>query len=183
MSSTRPWCHQNPSPYAPTSRLFLNLCHVAVPEVPGADLTDLSDLADAGEALNSGDRIDRARVLEAWEDCLAAPDWAGDPVWIHGDLLAGNLLVHEGRLSAVIDFGALGLGDPAVDLIAAWQFVTAEHRDAFRARLGVDDATWARGRGWGLVAVLPTPSDLADDSELAVRHRRRLDEVVADLTR
>lgn len=98
----------------------------------------------------AGDRIDRARVLAAWEDCLAAPDWAGDPTWIHGDLLAGNLLVHEGRLSAVIDFGALGLGDPAPDLQPAWATLPAHVRAEFRDAVGYDDDTWRRGRGWAL---------------------------------
>jgi aminoglycoside phosphotransferase (APT) family kinase protein len=103
---------------------------------------------------DAGDRIDRARVLEAWEDCLAAPDWSGDPVWIHGDLLAGNLLVRAGRLSAVIDFGALGVGDPAVDLQPAWATLPAAARDDFRAAVGYDDDTWRRGRGWALAPAL-----------------------------
>ena len=98
----------------------------------------------------AGDRIDRTRVLEAWEDCLAAPDWDGDPVWIHGDLLPGNLLVDEGRLTVVIDFGALGLGDPAPDLQPAWSTLLREVREEFRQAVGYDDDTWRRGRGWAL---------------------------------
>ena len=98
----------------------------------------------------AGDRLDRARVLAAWDDCLAAPDWPGDPVWIHGDLLAGNLLVRDGRLSAVIDFGALGLGDPAPDLQPAWSTLPAHVRAEFRDAVGYDDDTWRRGRGWAL---------------------------------
>ena len=102
----------------------------------------------------AGDRIDRGRVLAAWEDCLAAPDWGGPPVWIHGDLLAGNLLVRGGRLSAVIDFGALGLGDPAPDLQPAWTTLPAHVRSEFRAAVGYDDDTWRRGRGWALAPAL-----------------------------
>jgi aminoglycoside phosphotransferase (APT) family kinase protein len=98
----------------------------------------------------AGHRIDRARVLAAWDDCLAAPDWEGDPVWIHGDLLPGNLLVDGGRLSAVIDFGALGLGDPAPDLAPAWSTLPASVRSTFRQVVGYDDDTWRRGRGWAL---------------------------------
>lgn len=98
----------------------------------------------------AGDRIDRARVLAAWEDCLAAPDWPDDPVWIHGDLLAGNLLVDAGRLSAVIDFGALGLGDPAPDLQPAWATLPASVRGEFLDALGYDEDTRRRGRGWAL---------------------------------
>jgi aminoglycoside phosphotransferase (APT) family kinase protein len=98
----------------------------------------------------AGDRVDRARVLAAWEDSLAAPDWDGDPVWIHGDLLPGNLLVRDGRLAAVIDFGALGVGDPAPDLQPAWTTLPATARAAYREVVGYDDDTWRRGRGWAL---------------------------------
>jgi aminoglycoside phosphotransferase (APT) family kinase protein len=115
-------------------------------------------------------------VTAVWEAALAAPAWDGPPLWVHGDPAPGNLLARHGELSAVIDFGTLAVGDPAVDLIAAWQFVTAEHREAFRSTLGVDDATWARGRGWGLAAVLPSPEDLTADP---ARARRRLDELLA----
>lgn len=71
-------------------------------------------------------------------------------VWIHGDLDARNLLVRKGRVCAVIDFGCLGVGDPACDIQVAWKMLTAEARDIFRATLSVDGATWARGRGWAL---------------------------------
>jgi aminoglycoside phosphotransferase (APT) family kinase protein len=83
----------------------------------------------------------------AWEAAVRAPLWKGPPVWIHGDLLAGNLLARDGRLNAVIDFGSCGVGDLACDAMAAWTYLTAETRDAFRAALPVEDATWARGRG------------------------------------
>lgn len=95
-------------------------------------------------------RLDAGAATAAWEAALQAPAWHGPPVWIHGDLLAGNLLTDAGRLSAVIDFGCLGVGDPACDLMAAWTLFTGASRDAFRAALAVDDATWARGRGWAL---------------------------------
>jgi aminoglycoside phosphotransferase (APT) family kinase protein len=72
------------------------------------------------------------------------------PVWIHGDLHAANLLVHHGQLSAVLDFGGLGVGDPAADTLAAWAVLTADSRPLFREAAEVDDATWARGRGWAL---------------------------------
>jgi aminoglycoside phosphotransferase (APT) family kinase protein len=104
------------------------------------------------------DTLDVAAVTDEWERALAAPAWQSAPVWIHGDLQAGNLLAREGRLTAVIDFGGLGVGDPACDMIVAWSFLPAEIRDVFRATLSVDDATWARGRGWALsVSLIALP--------------------------
>ncbi|MEV4106047.1 aminoglycoside phosphotransferase family protein [Nonomuraea sp. NPDC049695] len=97
-----------------------------------------------------GDRIDGAAALRSWEESLSAPVWDGAEVWVHGDLLPGNLLVVDGRLSAVIDFGGLNVGDPACDLQPAWNVFAGESRRRFRAELGVDDASWLRGRGWAL---------------------------------
>lgn len=94
--------------------------------------------------------IDIDTATMAWEAALQAPKWHGSPVWLHGDLHAGNLLVRQGQLSAVIDFGGLGVGDPACDLMVAWTFLSRKSRDVFRAAVQVDDATWARGRGWAL---------------------------------
>jgi aminoglycoside phosphotransferase (APT) family kinase protein len=93
------------------------------------------------------DMLDTGVVTAAWDAALQTQAWHGPPVWIHGDLSPGNLLVERGRISAVIDFGCLGVGDPACDLIVAWNLLSAQTRDVFRAALPVDDATWARGRG------------------------------------
>lgn len=97
-----------------------------------------------------GDRIDGAAALRSWQSSLDAPAWAGPEVWVHGDLLPGNLLVVDGRLSAVIDFGGLNVGDPACDLQPAWNVFDGQSRERFRAELGVDDDSWLRGRGWAL---------------------------------
>jgi aminoglycoside phosphotransferase (APT) family kinase protein len=94
--------------------------------------------------------VDTDAATAVWEQALAAPDWDGPPTWLHGDLMPGNLLVQEGRLTAVIDFGALGVGDPACDMIPAWLSLPASVRAEFRAALDVGDATWRRGRGWAL---------------------------------
>jgi aminoglycoside phosphotransferase (APT) family kinase protein len=105
-----------------------------------------------------GDRIDGGATLRSWEESLDASAWEGEEVWVHGDLLPGNLLVVDGRLSAVIDFGALNVGDPACDLQPAWNVFAGVSRKRFRAELEVDDASWLRGRGWALyqaVAALP----------------------------
>lgn len=97
-----------------------------------------------------GDRIDSAATFRSWEESLNTPAWEGREVWVHGDLLPGNLLVVDGRLSAVIDWGGLNVGDPACDLQPAWNVFEGDSRKRFRAELEVDDASWLRGRGWAL---------------------------------
>ncbi|WP_308466376.1 aminoglycoside phosphotransferase family protein [Rathayibacter soli] len=96
------------------------------------------------------DVVDSAGLLRLWEESLAAPQWAGAPVWTHGDLLAANILVADQRLSAVLDFGAAGIGDPACDAMAAWSVLPASARDVYRRAIAADDAMWLRGRGWAL---------------------------------
>jgi aminoglycoside phosphotransferase (APT) family kinase protein len=105
-----------------------------------------------------GSRIDGAAALRCWQESLSAPPWDGEETWVHGDLLPGNLLLTGGRLSAVIDFGSLNVGDPACDLQPAWNVFTGSSRLRFRAGLQADDASWLRGRGWALsqaVSALP----------------------------
>lgn len=124
---------------------------------------------------------DAGAVTAAWELALRAPDWNRAPVWFHGDLLSGNLLVVRGRLSAVIDFGSLGVGDPACDLMIAWNLFSAENRDVFRAALAVNDATWARGRGHALSqAVAFIPHYLNTNPVGVANARRAIDAVLAD---
>ncbi|HET8564756.1 MAG TPA: aminoglycoside phosphotransferase family protein, partial [Candidatus Binatia bacterium] len=125
--------------------------------------------------------LDADIVTAAWDAALAAPAWQGPPVWVHGDLLPGNLLVKQGRLSAVIDFAGVGVGDPACDLMIAWNLFTAETRDVFRAALAVDDATWARGRGWALSqALIFIPYYLDTNPAGVAVARRTINEVLAD---
>lgn len=127
------------------------------------------------------DTLDADAATAAWEAALQAPAWPGPPVWIHGDLQSGNLLAVQGRLSGVIDFGGLGVGDPACDLMVAWNLLSAETRDVFRATLLVDDATWARGRGWALsVGLIALPYYRSTNPVLAGISRRAIDEVLAD---
>jgi aminoglycoside phosphotransferase (APT) family kinase protein len=100
------------------------------------------------------DGFDVTAAEAAWDACLAAPEWDRPPVWIHGDLQPGNLITDGGRLSAVIDFGALGVGDPAPDVASAlWSF-TGAARTAYREAIGYDDATWRRACGWALAPSL-----------------------------
>jgi aminoglycoside phosphotransferase (APT) family kinase protein len=124
--------------------------------------------------------IDAGAATAAWEAALAA-EWHGPPVWFHGDVAAGNLLVEGGGLSAVIDFGTSGVGDPSCDLAIAWTFFDGESRDAFRAALRPDDATWKRGRGWALWKALITLAGHIDtDPPVAAKVRREIDDIVAD---
>jgi len=108
------------------------------------------DVRAAIRSLGADGTVDGDLAIAAWETALSAPLWHGAPVWVHADLYPVNLLVRSGRLSAVIDFGGVGVGDPACDMLPAWALLTAQTRDLFRAEVDVDDATWARGRGWGL---------------------------------
>lgn len=125
--------------------------------------------------------LDTGAVTAAWEAALQAPAWDGPPVWLHGDLSPLNLLVQRGRLSAVIDFGCLGVGDPACDLIVAWNLLSAQTRDILRVALAVDDATWARGRGWALsIGLIALPYYQSINPALAGIARRAIDEVLAD---
>jgi aminoglycoside phosphotransferase (APT) family kinase protein len=128
--------------------------------------------------------IDTDAATGAWEEALAAPEWTAAAVWIHGDLMPGNLLVDRGRLSAVIDFGGLGVGDPACDLQIAWNLFTGESRDAYRAAVAPDDATWARGRGWALsVALLQLPYYATSNLAMAGIARATIEAVLADAHR
>ena len=128
-----------------------------------------------------GDSIDAGAVTAAWEDALAAPDWEGPPVWIHGDLDARNLLVENGRITGLLDWGCLCVGDPACDVKVAWAVLDAETRPSFRELLEIDDATWARGRGWALSqAVIALPYYLHTYPVIVQEAWRWLGEVLAD---
>ncbi len=126
--------------------------------------------------------VDAALVREIWARAVGAR-WDGVDRWFHGDIASGNLLLAHGRLAAVIDFGTCGVGDPACDLAIAWTLLSVEGRAAFRERLSVDDATWARGRGWALWKTLSTYSRTVDDPEDAeesAEAQRVLGEICAD---
>ena len=128
--------------------------------------------------------LDVAAATSAWDAALQASAGDDAPVWIHGDLQPGNLLVQDGHLSAVIDFGCLGVGDPACDLIVAWNLLSAESRDVFRAALEVDDATWARGGGWALsIGLIALPYYQATNPVLAGISRYAIDEVLGSVPR
>jgi aminoglycoside phosphotransferase (APT) family kinase protein len=141
----------------------------APPDAPsnpyrGMPLAERQSIFDRGLAAlapvdpRTRDVVDISALRAAWDRLTVAPPWDRPPVWLHGDLHPGNLLVHEGRLSAVIDFGDITSGDPATDLASAWMLLPAEHHAAFRSAAGgIDDATWQRAAAWAVafsVAIL-----------------------------
>ena len=108
--------------------------------------------------LELGDRVDVDACSAMWREALRST-WSTAPVWFHGDVAAGNLLTTEGRLSAVIDFGTCGVGDPACDLVIAWTFLRGDERQIFREAVGLPNDAWARARGWALWKALITVTD------------------------
>jgi aminoglycoside phosphotransferase (APT) family kinase protein len=134
----------------------------------------LQDSPEGGPVLDVG------AVLEVWEQALAAPARSAEPVWMHGDLHPANLLVEDRRLSAVIDFGLLGVGDPACDLMVAWTYLSADSREVLRRSLEPDTATWSRGRGWALLFGVRAAAYSADNPVIGDIGRYTLAEVLAD---
>ena len=126
--------------------------------------------------------IDTAAVSAAWMHSLEAPLWNGKPVWIHGDLLRSNLLIQGGRLCAVLDFGGVGVGDAAADVIAAWSVFNKVGREAFRAALDVDDDTWSRARGYALhQALMIIPYYRKTNPEFVTTAKRTVEEILTEL--
>ncbi|MDM9629376.1 aminoglycoside phosphotransferase family protein [Rhizobium sp. S152] len=137
--------------------------------------------AQTREALRAlAGRIDRAAAESVWDVALST-EWTKPPVWFHGDIAYGNLLVEDGRLSAVIDFGTSGIGDPACDLAITWHLFDGKSRETFRAARGLDAGTWARGRGWTLWKALIVAAGIAGAAPRDVEQSWRIiGEVIAD---
>ncbi|MEV6103262.1 aminoglycoside phosphotransferase family protein [Streptomyces sp. NPDC051940] len=155
---------------------------VTLPDAPtahrGGPLTALdAETRSAIAALRSipEEGVDCDAALAVWEEALDAPAWDGPPVWLHADLTPGNLLVDgDGRLSAVIDFGCTGTGDPACDLFPAWNLLPAEARSVFRAAVDTDDATWLRGKGRTLSQALIALPYYRTTNPVMARHARHV---------
>jgi aminoglycoside phosphotransferase (APT) family kinase protein len=137
--------------------------------------------AEARRAIATVRKLINAELAtDVWETALAAT-WLGEPVWVHGDVAATNLLIRNGRLAAVIDFGSSGVGDPACDVTIAWTFLWGESRQAFRDALPLDAATWARGRGWAIwKALITLAGNLDTDAGATSAARHVIDEVLAE---
>ena len=124
--------------------------------------------------------IDTVAATTVWEAAIGSV-WDGPPTWFHGDIASGNLLVSQGNLSAVIDFGTSGVGDPACDLVIAWTMFDGESRAAFRRTVDQDAGTWARARGWALwKALIVMAADLGSNEKRVAVNRRVIEEVLSD---
>jgi aminoglycoside phosphotransferase (APT) family kinase protein len=124
--------------------------------------------------------VDADAVTDAWFRAMAAPDHDGPPVWFHGDLAYLNLLAEDGELTAVIDWGTCGVGDPAIDTIIAWSLFPPDARLAYRDALGVDDAAWERGKGWVLTGIFGLLSYRETNPVLAANKLEAIKAVLAD---
>lgn len=166
-STAAPDCVADPVEFAEELATFLHALHLADSTAGpdpgphsafrGAHL-DVYD-SDTRTALTTlAGVVDISASSEVWDAALAER-WNRPPVWVHGDLAASNLLVRDGHLAAAIDFGCCAVGDPACDLVMAWTSFDDEGRRRFRDELGLDDATWARGRGWALWKALLVAAD------------------------
>jgi aminoglycoside phosphotransferase (APT) family kinase protein len=140
--------------------------------------------AETVEAIDAlGDEIPRDAVQRVWADAMST-SWDREPVWFHGDVAVGNLLVRDGRLAGVLDFGSSGVGDPACDMVIAWTFLSGPSRDRFRAERGVDPGTWSRGRGWALwKALISLVGHLERGAPEEALARRDIEQVIADHAR
>jgi aminoglycoside phosphotransferase (APT) family kinase protein len=154
--------------------------------VAGAPTAGRGPLRDLDRSMRAavdlaGAAIDGRAALAAWDGALDAQEWKGAPVWVHGDLLRPNLLVDGGRICAVIDFGSVGVGDPAADVVAAWSVFGRNGRKDFRAALDVDDDTWDRARGYALhQAAWIIPYYAETNPEFVQQAVRTVDEVLAE---
>lgn len=143
---------------------FLNQFHT-IPLIEGAPqsrrgvpLKNL-DKQTRQEIANIGDEFDAAKLVQLWQSLTDLPSWQHKPVWVHGDVLPGNILLHHQKLSAVIDFSDVGIGDPACDLVIAWALFNKDSRAIFKGQLqNIDENNWLRGKGWALsIAAIMLP--------------------------
>ena len=126
--------------------------------------------------------MDVDAMTAVWEAAVRAPAWSRPPVWVHGDMDSRNILVEQGRLSGVIDFGGLAVGDPACDVMTAWKVLPPDARRTFRVALSIDDATWLRSRGWTLSQAVMILSYYTEETNptLVLEGRRWVTELLVD---
>lgn len=123
------------------------------------------------------DFVDTDKANALWQKAISS-QWEKDPVWVHGDVSSGNILIKDNRLSAVIDFGCMGIGDPACDLTIAWTFFRGKSREVFKGNLPLDEKTWERARGWALWKALFEISQLEGKSGEALEKQLQIIEAI-----
>jgi aminoglycoside phosphotransferase (APT) family kinase protein len=167
------------------ARFVLELRRLDPSGAPPAGRRPLRQLdANTRAAIEAGRMlIDAGAALDVWDDAVKSSVWEGDAVWIHTDLLRPNILISSGRISAIIDFGMAGVGDPAADVIAAWSVFGPAGREQYRSVLNVDDETWRRARGFALhQAALAIPYYVETNPRFAALAQRTIEQVVLDVT-
>jgi aminoglycoside phosphotransferase (APT) family kinase protein len=137
----------------------------------GVPLTDRAEVTEARLSVLDGQPELKSRVEAAWVEALQVPLWESEPIWLHGDLHPANILLRHDAIAAVIDFGDVTAGDPATDLLGAWALFDADHRSIFRESADspgrrIDDAMWARGRGWAVTHGLAVVASSADNASM-----------------
>lgn len=193
-----PWLHGRPAAEVAVDQeamavdlgTFLHALHV--PAAPDAPSNTWRGIPLAQRTAATAPRLARIRaagvlapgevdaVQDLLEEAATLPPWDGGPRWVHGDLHARNVLVADGRPSAVIDFGDIHAGDPAIDLVAVWFLLDPAHHQALRATAPhLDDVTWARGGAWALHIAAVVLDDVRDDPAFIARARRAVVNVLA----
>ena len=170
-SAARPSSADASNRFAPRAHLAHRSPHAACGSVVAYDRQTRKAIADLGDA------IDTDAATAVWDAALGTP-YTKEAVGVHGDVAQNNLLVRDGCLRAVIDFGTSAVGDPACDTVLAWTFLDGESREAFRERLPVDHDTWVRGRGWAIWKALIT---LAWNSQASPAFTHECQRVVVDV--
>ena len=141
------------------------------------DHVSVYDKGAREQITNLSDMIDSHRALDLWERACAT-NWQSRPVWIHGDVAVGNILIKDNRLSGVIDFGGTAMGDPACDLVIAWTYLSGKAREIFIREIGLDNDTWLRARAWALWKATFELCQIADKNSLEAKAQKRIiDEV------
>jgi aminoglycoside phosphotransferase (APT) family kinase protein len=147
------------------------------------DTEDQETRAAIQQLRRTGEPLDADAATAAWEEALAAAPWKASPCWVHSDLMPSNLLVTAARLTGVLDFATAGVGDPACDLIPAWNLLPTHARQTFRDAVDVDEATWSRGRGWALsMALIQLPYYRDTNPIISANARHVIHEILATHT-
>lgn len=140
---------------------------------------DVYDKGARAQITNLADMLDTNKAMDLWVKACSTK-WSNPPVWIHGDFASGNMLIKDNKLSGIIDFGGMGVGDPACDLVIAWTFLKGKSREIFKEAMKLDDDTWMRARGWALWKATFELCNIMDKNSLdATKQIKIIEDVLA----